>query len=168
LIILLVIISIIATIGIAAWLNLEPNISILQGINPRENEAVVISPQQEEMPVVNEATSADQIVVENEEAEKVGFQFVLDFIEVGPPSMDQAAADRAYLALSSRAQADMNQETLSRDLAMFVGVQDMPNEGVSIENLILAEDGSAILTVGLNYSGSRALREITLIKENDE
>jgi hypothetical protein len=32
----------------------------------------------------------------------------------------------------------------------------------------LAEDGSAILTVGLNYSGGRALRAITLIKENDE
>ena len=168
LIILLVIISMIATIGVAAWLNLGSDLFSLKNTKPQENEIIVIPPQQEALSETNEATRTDQIVVEDEEAERVGFQFILDFIEVGPPSMDQAAAERAYQSLSSNAQASVNQETLSRDLAMFVGVQDMPDEGVSVENLVLAEDGSAILTVGLNYSGGRALRAITLIKENNE
>jgi hypothetical protein len=167
-IVLLIIISIIATIGVAAWLNLGPNLFSLKGIKPQENEVIVIPSQEEALLAANEATGADQIIVEDEEAERVGFQFILDFIEVGPPSMDQIAADRAYQALSSNAQASVNQETLSRDLAMFVGVQDMPDQGVSVENLVLNEDGNAILTVGLNYSGGRALRDITLIKENDE
>jgi len=168
LIILLVIISIIATIGVAAWLNLGPKLLGTKVDDNKIGESLPIPQEQEELPVIEEATSADQMVVEDEEAEIAGFQFILDFIEVGPPNMDEAAANRAYLALSSRAQADMNQETLSRDLAMFVGVQDMPDQGVSVENLVFTTDDSAILTVGLNYSGGRALRAITLIKENDE
>jgi hypothetical protein len=166
-IVILIIVTIAATIGVAAWLNLGPNL-FEKRLGKSDEEPQVIFQEGEEMPPVSEEANIDQIIVEDEEAEKAGFQFILDFIEVGPPSMDQAAAERAYQALSSRAQANINQETLSSDLAMFVGVQDMPDEGISVENLVLAEDGSAILTVGLNYSGGRALRAITLIKENDE
>ena len=110
----------------------------------------------------------DEASQDAEAAELVGFQFILDFIEVAPPTMDEEATDRAYQALSSNAQQEVSLETASRDLAMFVGVQDVPDQGASVENLVMEEDGSATLTVGLNFSGGRVLRAITLIKEDGE
>jgi len=158
--IVLIILAIIAIVVALAWFNLGSGF-----MSPKVADVL----EEESLPVPEEESADinDEIVIDDE-AEKAGFQFVLDFIEVGPPSMDEAAANRAYQALSSTAQASIDQETLSRDLAMFVGVQDMPDQGVSMENLVLTEDGSAILTVGLNYSGGRTLRAITLIEENAE
>lgn len=165
--IVLIILAIITIVVALAWFKLGSDLMNPKVTNILEEESSLI-PEEESTDVSDEAVINDELSQKAEEAERAGFQFVLDFIEVGPPSMDEAAANRAYQALSSRAQANIDQETLSRDLAMFVGVQDMPDQGVSVENLVLAEDGNAILTVGLNYSGGRVLRAITLIEEDAE
>ena len=165
--IILIILAIIAIVVALAWFNLGSGFMSPKVTDVLEEESLPV-PEEESADLEDEMIMDDELSQKAEEAERVGFQFILDFIEVGPPSMDEAAANRAYQALSSGAQANINQETLSRDLAMFVGVQDMPDQGVSVENLVLAEDGSAILTVGLNYSGGRTLRAITLIEENAE
>jgi len=165
--IVLIILAIIAIVVALAWFNLGSGFMSPKVADVLEEESLPV-PEEESADINDEIVIDDELSQKAEEAEKAGFQFVLDFIEVGPPSMDEAAANRAYQALSSTAQASIDQETLSRDLAMFVGVQDMPDQGVSMENLVLTEDGSAILTVGLNYSGGRTLRAITLIEENAE
>jgi hypothetical protein len=166
-IIVSIILAIITVVIGLSWFKLGSGFMNPKITNVLEEESLPV-PEEELADVDDEMVIDDELSQKAEEAEKAGFQFVLDFIEVGPPSMDEAAANRAYQALSSTAQANIDQETLSRDLAMFVGVQDMPDQGVSIENLVLAEDGSAILTVGLNYSGGRTLRAITLIEEGAE
>lgn len=48
---------------------------------------------------------------------------------------------------------------------MFVGVQDVPDMGISVENLVMEDDGTATLVVGLNFSGGPALRRISLVPE---
>lgn len=103
----------------------------------------------------------------HEEAELTGFGFMNDFVKVAPPSEDKDAANRVYEALSENVKSKISKETLSRDLALFVGVQDVPDQGVSVENLIINEDGKATLVLGLNYSGSgRVLRNVNLIIED--
>lgn len=100
------------------------------------------------------------------EAEHVGFSFILRFIESAPPTTDVEAAANAYEYLSMAAKAKINPETLSRDLAGLVGVQDIPDQGASVEDLQMKEDGGATLIVGLNYSGGRVLRALDMIVEN--
>lgn len=100
-----------------------------------------------------------------ESAEEVGFGFIQDFVALAPPSSDPEAAERAYAALSSSAQQEVAPQTISRDMAMFVGVQDVPDMGISVENLVMEDDGTATLVVGLNFSGGPALRRISLVPE---
>lgn len=107
--------------------------------------------------------SADDLSAEA--AEIVGFTFINDFVALAPPSSDPGAAERAYAALSSAAQQQVAPQTISRDMAMFVGVQDVPDMGVSVENLIMEEDGSATLVVGLNFSGGPTWRRVSLVPE---
>jgi hypothetical protein len=169
-IIVLIISAIIAIVIGLAWYNLGPGFMSPKEVTDLAKEEHSAVPEEEKLTgLSNEETADDKLSKKAEEAEKAGFQFVLDFIEVGPPSMDEAAANRTYQALSSQAQTKVKQETLSRDLTTFVGVENTPDQGVSVENLVLAEDGSAILTIGLNYStGGRILKAITLIEEDAE
>jgi hypothetical protein len=101
----------------------------------------------------------------DEEAENTGFNFILDFIKTAPPESDEQALDRAYEALSQNAKSQVSQVTLSRDLAGFVGVQDVPDGGASVEDLQI-EGETAILIVGLNYSGGRVLRAVNMVIED--
>lgn len=103
-----------------------------------------------------------------EEAELTGFNFILNFITSAPPANEEGdiAMISAYEMLSEKAKDQVALDTLSRDLAMFVGVQDVPDEGASVEDLQIVSNSEVILTVGLNFSGGRALRDITLIIED--
>lgn len=102
----------------------------------------------------------------DEQAELVGFEFMQNFIAQGPPAPDLDARQKAYDALSSNAKASVSQDQLARGLALFVGVQDMPNQGISVEDLQVGGD-QANLIVGMNYSGSsRILKSINMVVEN--
>lgn len=106
----------------------------------------------------------------DEEAELVGFGFIQDFIALAPGALEnpQAVAS-AYAALSTSARAAISEDSLVNDLAQFVGVQDVPDQGASVEDLQVISDNQAILVVGLNYSGSgRVLRNVHLVVENGE
>lgn len=92
----------------------------------------------------------------DEEAELTGFAFMQDVVS--------GALEDAYDALSTNAQVDVSENV--DDLLAFIEVEEAPDQGVSVENLIV-EEGSAELFVGLNYSeGDRELRKITLIVED--
>lgn len=102
----------------------------------------------------------------HEEAEITAFQFMQDIVAVAPPSTDTEVATRIYENLSSTARAEVNKETLSRDMATFAKIQDVPDQGVSVEDLQIVSEREAYLVVGLNYSGGRLLRNIHLVIED--
>lgn len=101
----------------------------------------------------------------DEEAELVAFGFIQDFIASAPPDPDAEAANRAYEALSERARLAISQDTISRDLAGFIGVQDVPDQGASVEDLQVSGDIGTLI-VGLNFSGGRTLRAVNVVVEN--
>jgi hypothetical protein len=103
-----------------------------------------------------------------EEAEQVGFAFINDVVLLAPPATNEEVADRVYSMLSTRARESVERDMLSRDMAFFVGIQDVPDLGVSIEDLLMNEDGTATLILGLNYSGGPTIRAITMVAEDGE
>lgn len=102
----------------------------------------------------------------HEEAEITAFQFMQDVVAIAPPNLDEEAATRIYETLSSAARAEVSEETLSRDIAAFVKIQDVPDQGVSVEDLQIVSEREAYLVVGLNYSGGRVLRNIHVVIED--
>jgi hypothetical protein len=106
------------------------------------------------------------MVLNHEDAEEVGLQFMQDVIAVAPPLTDEVAEARLYDALSSAGRAKVARATLVRDIALFVGIQDVPDQGVSVEDLEITGPGLATLTLGLNYSGGRVLRLVHLVIED--
>ncbi len=103
-----------------------------------------------------------------EAAEMTGFGFMQDLIKAAPGEDDAAAAERLYAALSARAKTEVAEDTILRDIALFVGVQDVPDQGVSVENLEVHSDTETTLIIGLNYSGGRVLRAIDMVVEDGE
>lgn len=98
----------------------------------------------------------------------VGFGFIQNFIKSGPPDPDVIAQMNAYNSLSESAKESVSEDSISRELASFVGVQDVPDMGASVEDLQKPTDQTAVLIVGLNYSGGRVLKAIHLVVENGE
>lgn len=101
-----------------------------------------------------------------EEAETTAFTFILDFIAIAPPKSDAAASDRIMTVLSANASTQIDRETLFNDLTQFIGVQDAPDQGASVEDLQIVSDAEAYLVVGLNFSGGRTERNVHLVVEN--
>jgi hypothetical protein len=102
----------------------------------------------------------------HDDAEMTALKFMQDVVAIAPPNIDKEAAKRIYKALSSAARAEVSEETLSRDIASFVKIQDVPDQGISIEDLQIVSVREVYLIIGLNYSGSRALRNIHLVIED--
>ena len=114
-------------------------------------------------------TEVDQLGnLDHEMAEFRAYSFIQDFVEIGPPEPSPEAEERVYAALSERAKTEVSRERLSRDMAAFVGVQDVPDQGVSVEDLRVVDDKNVVVVLGLNFSGGRVLREVHLIVEEDE
>lgn len=101
-----------------------------------------------------------------EDAELVGFNFVQDFIAIAPPSENEEAKDRLYNALSADTKQAVSRENIVAQMAEFFGVQDVPDQGVSLENIQQMEDNSLILLLGFNYSSGRVLRALNLVAED--
>jgi len=102
----------------------------------------------------------------HEEAEMTAFQFMQDIVAIAPPNINPEASARIYQTLTSAARAEVNEATLARDMAAFAKIQDVPDQGVSVEDLQIVSEQGAYLVVGLNYSGGRALRNIHLVIED--
>ena len=49
-----------------------------------------------------------------------------------------------------------------------MGVQDVPDQGVSVEDLQVVDDENVVVVLGLNFSGGRVLREVHLVVEEDD
>lgn len=112
-------------------------------------------------------TVIEESLLTDEQAEKVGFAFILNFIESAPPKADLQAQQKAYEALSTNAKKRVTGKS-SGELARFVGVQDIPDLGASVEDLKIVSEKEATLIVGLNFSGGRVLKAIHLSAENGE
>lgn len=102
----------------------------------------------------------------NEEAELTGFNFILDAILIiSTTSPETVTMERAVNALSLNAMQSVSKDTVSEDLATFLGVEIAPEQGASVENLeVNAEE--AKLVVGLNFEAGRELRNVQLVVEN--
>ena len=103
-----------------------------------------------------------------EEAEMTAFGFMQDLLAAAPHDGDSEAEQRLYDVLSSEARGQVDRETLLRDIALFVGIQDIPEHGVSVENLEVESDTESTLIVGLNYTIGRVLRAIDMVVEDGE
>ena len=101
-----------------------------------------------------------------EAAELTAFGFMQDLIKAAPGEDDEAARERLHAALSERAKTEVAADAVLRDMAAFVGIQDVPDQGVSVENLEVHSDTESTLIVGLNYSGGRTLRAIDMVVED--
>ena len=103
-----------------------------------------------------------------EAAEITGFNFMQDIIAGAPGDADMDAVSRVYEALSRNARTVVSEETIMADIAMFVGIQDVPDQGVSIQDLQTPSATEASLIVGLNYTGGPVLRSINMVVEDGE
>jgi hypothetical protein len=116
----------------------------------------------------NDSGTEPVVTPSSEQAELVAFGFLQDFVKVAPPETDAEAMTRAYEALSTNAKARVSVDNLSSDLAGFVGVQDVPDMGMSVEDLQILSENESILIAGLNYSGGRILKGVYMIVEDGE
>ncbi len=114
-------------------------------------------------------TEIDEVnSLDHQMAEFRAYTFIQDFVEIAPPESNPEAEERVYAALSERAKTEVSRERLSRDMAVFVGVQDVPDQGVSVEDLQVVDDENVVVVLGLNFSGGRVLREVHLVVEEDD
>ena len=89
--------------------------------------------------------------------------FLEDADASAPPGADGAALNRAGDRLTARSR-DRAQDPAG--LARFLGVQDLPDEGVTIEET--EEDGDlAVVRARLQYSGGDTVREFHLQRDQD-
>ena len=118
----------------------------------------------------SETTISTELInnLTQENAELVAYGFIQDFIAVAPPEPDQPAIERIMKVLSKNASAQIRKETISSDLAGFIGVQDVPDQGASVEDLQSVSPTESYLVVGLNYSGGRVLRNVHVIAEDGQ
>jgi hypothetical protein len=95
-----------------------------------------------------------------------------EFFKSAPPNWNKEAAKNAYNMLSSRAQKNLpvQIDVLSGRLALFAGVQDIPDEGFEIVGLVDSGKNSAIVETKWNYSAdlirdTATIRVFYLVKE---
>ncbi len=96
--------------------------------------------------------------------------FMDNFIETAPPESDIEALNNALDLISDEAKMQFGDEPTSGDLAMFVGVQDIPDNGYQVSGVSFNQDGdqgTANVEVTLNYSGGESVKTFDLIKVNN-
>lgn len=96
--------------------------------------------------------------------EEVTLAFMEDIALFAPPQ-NEAAGERLLRALSERAGQEMGADTLSSDIAGFIGVQDIPEKRASISFVEEINENRVSVLLTLHYSGGDALRAVTLVKE---
>lgn len=113
-----------------------------------------------------EAIEQDSPFAAQMDAEMAGTSFLNDVFASAPPTSDPEAKERAYNALTPSAQETVGENAQEANLALFVGIQDIPDQGITVEDLRPDSDTQMSITVNLNYSGSGpAIRIINLVNE---
>ncbi len=110
---------------------------------------------------------SDKDTIEIEVAKDVGMNFFEDFISVAPPANNIEIENRILKTLSEKALEEIGSESLIRDLALFIGIQDVPDEGIEFVDIKMNDIGTVLLTVQLKYSSTPTTRIIHLVYENE-
>lgn len=98
--------------------------------------------------------------------EVVVSKFIDNFLLAAPPTGDQSAAELARDLLSVDALTSFNNDLpIASNLAMVVGVQDLPTDGYEIIQITEGED-NVIVETHWRYSGGDTVRDFKLILEN--
>ncbi len=86
--------------------------------------------------------------------EAVVHMFCSDFFKSAPPMGDTMAARRAYNLLTDQAQLRLNnvRAGIANRLALFAGVQDIPDNGFRILGIITEDEGVARVKTSWLYS----------------
>lgn len=105
---------------------------------------------------------------ESENVEFAGYAFIQNYINSASPQSDPQAAQNAFSSLSQAAKTKVSPDSISLDLAAFINIQGVPDQGFSVEDLQFEGLDKAKYIIGLNYSSGRLLRAINLIKENEQ
>ncbi|MGM0482903.1 MAG: hypothetical protein ACQEP6_03540 [Patescibacteria group bacterium] len=107
----------------------------------------------------------EETPAERKDHKEVGAIFLDNFLAIAPPAEDSDAQGKLESVLSSSALAEIDEDNFSRDVALFVGVQDIPDEGYEV--LDDAENESdAYMKVRFNYSGGPVLKRIEMVEED--
>jgi len=102
--------------------------------------------------------------LEQNKIETVILTFSQNMSRVKPPQLDQAAIQENLSLLTMEAKERVEAgPNLSSGLAMFAGVQDVPDEGVMV-NTINIQNNTADAQVQWNYSGQDVIKYFTLFK----
>lgn len=110
----------------------------------------------------------EETVSESQKAKDVGIKFINNFILIAPPAVNIQAEEDLLNSLSENVINKIDKEMLATEMASFVGVQDIPDQGVEIGELTLLDEENADLKIVLNYSGEEVEKIINLIKEGEE
>ncbi len=119
----------------------------------------------ETQPAVTSSVTNGSVLVELS-AEETARSFVESVLLTAPPVTDQTALQRALEFLSPELRATIDEEQAGRDLALLLGVQDVPDLGTAVIDMIEIPD-ETIVTIALYYSGGPTARDITL-RQNDD
>lgn len=127
-----------------------------------EKTGLAMEEPQQEIDVVLLDRSDPIVVVGN---------FMENFVSASPPAINQEALKSAVGLLSEGAKASMNESPIAGNLAMLLGVQDVPNEGYEIGEVVYKdnkasgiEDSLAEINVVLKYPGGDTERLFLLSK----
>jgi hypothetical protein len=85
--------------------------------------------------------------------------------ESGPPNINPTAVEQMVGLLTANAQSQLL-EPHSRGLAMFAGIQDLPDQGTSIAEIIGVSQTQAEVKTIWNYSGAQSLKTFIMVNEN--
>ena len=142
-------------------------------MNSQKESPQELETQRDDTPLVEENIQepAEATQLTRKDAMSVVGDFIDNFIAAAPPESNEEALSKAVSLLSEGARTDMQEEPTSGDLAMLMGVQDIPDEGYVVGEVEYLEnpatgivDGIAEVEVTLNYSGGPASRVFVLSK----
>lgn len=138
-----------------------------------------------ETPVVEKAEPVEEALVESDlEAspaidrstpEKTVTAFVEQFITGAPPEIDQTANQQAFELLAEAAKSDLSQPVQSGELARLIGLQDIPDQGFSVNQTVYTpnpatgeDEGLAEVSVTFKFSGGDSERVFLVSKIGDQ
>lgn len=108
---------------------------------------------------------AESAVLDAESAEVTAFTFMQDVMALLSGTDDSLVAQRLYGSLSEGAKMRTSLDTISLDITTFSGIDRVPEQGISVEDLEINGEAKATLVVGLNYASGRTLRAVHLVAE---
>ncbi|MGM0482895.1 MAG: hypothetical protein ACQEP6_03500 [Patescibacteria group bacterium] len=101
---------------------------------------------------------------ERKDHKEIGTIFLDNFLAIAPPAEGDEAKENLKSVLSNSALAEIDDENFSRDVALFVGVQDIPDNGYEVLDDV-ENESDAYMNVRFNYSGESVLRRIEMVEE---